>query len=405
MHRILLVDDDPFIREGMRRLIGRHFSVDIAGSGDEGLCRLRDEAPYAAVVSDIAMRGMNGVEFLERARDVAPLSPRVILTGYADPDVMSDAINRAGVSRFLQKPVPPEELLSCLRVCVSEYETRTAAARATQAIEIDEAWIRRALNTADFDRDFRLTFQPRVATSNGAPLAAEALIRWHHGETGVISPGLFIPVAETGPAIREITNWVLLQTCRTWTDWHHRLDLDVAISVNISPALFREPGLVGMVRSALGRTGMEPRRLELEITEGLELGDVERVRETIAELRSLGVRLSIDDFGTGFASMNYIQALDVDCVKIDRSFVDNAPDNPTDRAILNAVKELAGKLGLKTVAEGIETDRHEAIIREAGIDEMQGYRFAKPLAAPAYEEWVAPRRHLLPPPSAMLLLN
>jgi EAL domain-containing protein (putative c-di-GMP-specific phosphodiesterase class I) len=405
MHRILLVDDDPFIREGMRRLIGRHFTVDIAASGDEGLCRLRDEAPYAAVVSDIAMRGMNGVEFLEHARDLAPLTPRVILTGYPNSDVMSDAINRAGVSRFLQKPVPPEELLSCLRTCVADYDSRAAAARAANSFQIDEAWIRRALNTVDFDRDFRLTFQPRVASSNGAPLAAEALIRWHHSESGVISPGLFIPVAETGPAIREITNWVLLQTCRTWTDWHQRLDLDVAISVNISPALFRDQGLVGMVRSALGRTGMEPRRLELEITEGLELGDVERVRETIAELRALGVRLSIDDFGTGFASMNYIQALDVDCVKIDRSFVEKAPDNSTDRAILKAVRDLAVKLGLKTVAEGIETDRHEVLIREAGIDEMQGYLFAKPLAPPAYEEWVGTRRHLLPPPSKMLLLN
>ena len=402
MRRVLVVDDDPFMLEGIRRILGPRYDVALASSGPEGLTRLREQGPFMAVVSDLNMQGMSGLEFLEQAREVAPQTPRVMFTGYASTETVSSAINRASVFRFLQKPTSTRDFMNCLDDCAIAYEVAMQAATADGS---ETNWIKAALALADFDAEFSVHYQPRVDTFTGSPHAAEALIRWTHPERGFISPVDFIPAAEADGTIREITNWVLLKTCRNWTAWKHDRNLDLSLSVNISPALFENGNLVGMVRSALSRTGMDPSRLELEITEGLEVKDGHVVRETLEGLRNLGVKLSIDDFGTGFASMNYLQSLDVDCVKIDRSFVTNAPDNDRDRAILSAVWNLARDLGLKTVAEGIENDRHQNLIQAVGIDEMQGYLFAKPLESASYVGWVEERSHLLAPPPRTILLT
>lgn len=405
MQRVLIVDDDPFILEGIKRVVGRDFSIETADSGTEGLYKLQECGPFATVVSDINMRGMSGIEFLEQARAISPLTTRVVMTGYADQDTLSASINRASVYRFLHKPVSRSDFANCLTESGRAYDAAVASQSGSVAQSIDPIWIQKALTTADFEQQMSLKFQPRVASMTGVALGVEALVRWHHPERGAISPVDFIPVAETGPAIRDLTNWVLLRACRTWTEWQYRRGISLSVSVNISPALFSDPGLVGMVRNTISRSGIDPRYLELEITEGLELQDHQTVFDAIAGLRSLGVKLSIDDFGTGFASMSYLQALDVDCVKIDRSFVTHAPDNSKDQAILRAVHELGQSLGLKTVAEGIENHRHEAFIRDIGIDEMQGFLYAKPLTSGELMTWIGERQQLLPTAAPVTLLT
>ncbi len=395
MRRVLIVDDDSFILEGMKRVLGQSFEVDTADSGSEGLYKLSELGPFATVISDMNMRGMTGVEFLERARTVAPLTTRVMMTAYADPETLAASINRASVFRFLNKPVARREFVQCLNDGIAAYDAALATAAQTAPSDMDAAWLEKALARADFDEEFSINFQPRVASVSGVPHGVEALIRWHHPERGFISPVDFIPVAERGTAIRDLTNWVLLGACRAWTDWQYRHDVELAVSVNVSPALLADSRLVGMVRSAVSRSGIDPNRLELEITEGLEVQDGHKIRETISGLKALGVKLSIDDFGTGFASMSQLQSLDVDCVKIDRSFVTNAPDNAKDQAILRSVSELGRTLGLKTVAEGIEVESHESFIRDLGIDEMQGYRFSKPLPSDQLIPWVGERYKLL----------
>lgn len=405
MHRVLIVEDDPFMLDSLRRHVSRSFDVETAENGHEGLLKLKERGPFAAVVSDLQMRGMSGIEFLEASSGIAPDSPRVLFTGYADRDNMAKAINRASVYRILEKPTPPEEFMGCITECVERF-TAIHALRvaATSQAPRDDRWIAEALKTVDFDQDFQLRYQPRVNSTTGVANGAEVLVRWLHGRTEAISPVDFIPVAERTGDIRELTLWVLLGACRGWTAWRQSRGTDVALSVNISPVLFSQTDLVGLVSMALSRTGMDPSRLELEITEGIELTDFGLVRRTIEGLRNLGVKLSIDDFGTGFSSMQYLQQLDVDCVKIDRAFVQNAPKSDRDRSILRALRTLTGDLGMSTVAEGIETQRHEDLIRDLGIDEMQGFRFAKPLEEAEFLSWMDARPPLgLGAPSAPLI--
>lgn len=396
MTRVLIVDDDAFILEGIKRIAGQNFEVDIANSGQEGLHMLTANGPYAVVVSDVSMRGMSGIEFLEMARSVAPMTTRVIMSGYADQEILSASINRAAVFRFLNKPFSRKEFFECLNESVTEYTRTVSSQLGMSKDELDQKWILTELDKADFDRDFTVRYQPRVLSGSGVLHGLEALIRWNHPEHGPISPMEFIPVAEQGSSIRELTQWVLRKACQTWTDWQYQHSMDVAMSVNISPVLFSDPGLVGMVRNTISRSGIDPNKLELEITEGLDLHDYDLVQDKIAGLKSLGLHLSIDDFGTGFASMSYLQSLDVDCIKIDRSFVTHAPDKAKDYSILKSVKDLGQQLGLKTVAEGIENDRQAQTICELGIDEMQGYLFAKPLLAEDIVPWIEGRTALIP---------
>jgi EAL domain-containing protein (putative c-di-GMP-specific phosphodiesterase class I)/AmiR/NasT family two-component response regulator len=392
MHRVLIVEDDPFMLDSLRRHVARSFDVETAENGHEGLFKLKERGPFAAVISDLQMRGMCGIEFLEAASGIAPDTPRVLFTGYADRDTMASAINRASVYRILEKPTPPAEFMNCIKDCIERFTaTHALKSAATMRAPRDDRWIAEALKTVDFNQDFQLRYQPRVNSSTGIANGAEVLVRWFHGRTEAISPVDFIPVAEKTGVIREVTLWVLLGACRGWTAWRQSRGTDVALSVNISPVLFSQTDLVGLISMVLSRTGMDPSRLELEITEGIELTDFGLVRRTIEGLRKLGVKLSIDDFGTGFSSMQYLQKLDVDCVKIDRAFVQNAPRSDRDRTILKALRTLTEDLGMSTVAEGIETQGHEDLVRDIGINEMQGYRFAKPLEEAEFLSWMDAR--------------
>ena len=246
MNRILIVDDDPFILEGMRRIAGRKFAVDTAGSGADGLALLNENKTYVAIVSDMNMRGMNGIEFLEKARDVAPEIPRMMLTGYADTDVLADCINRVSVQRFLQKPASPEVFLKSLDLCL--VALRKATIRGGANIQPKDEWIAEGLAAADYDAEFTLHFQPRICTHTRTARGVEALIRWHHPTRGNVSPADFIPVSERSGAIREITNWVLVDACRTWSTWRGAFGFDGLMSINISPAQFADPMLVETIR-------------------------------------------------------------------------------------------------------------------------------------------------------------
>ena len=243
MKQILVVDDDPFILEGIKRGVRACYTVVAADSGEEGLRRLLDNGPFVAVVSDQHMPGLSGLEFLERARSIAPETPRVMLTGFPSTDVLSDAINRVAAFRFLQKPVARAELLAVLSDCDAAY----AAATRAGASSAESAWIRDGLACADFDAEFALHFQPIVDARSGIVLSAEALLRWTHPSRGPVSPLEFIPVAERDGSIRRITKWVLQKTGQYWNEWNRRHGLALSLSVNVSPALFASNSLVEMV--------------------------------------------------------------------------------------------------------------------------------------------------------------
>lgn len=372
MDRVLIVDDEPQVLAGIRRALGRYFDIDAVSSAEQALHRLQRGETYAAIVSDLSMADMDGLMLLERARQMAPATPRLMLTGHADRPVLLDAINRAGVSGFLQKPVSPQVLREALQRAIGD--ARQALGTAVPG----PAWMAGELARADLDRDFQLLLQPRIGADSGRLVAAEGLLRWTHPEHGPIGPADFIPVAEATDQIDTLTDWVLARVARAW---RHLRDggVDLPISVNVSLSTIGTDRLVGVVDDTLGLQGMPADRLEIEITESHRLEHTAQVRRVLAALRELGARTALDDFGTGYASLQALRALDVDMLKIDRSFVTHMGNDAKGHEIVRSITELAHALSLTVVAEGVETREHATMLHALGVHQFQGHLFAPAL--------------------------
>jgi diguanylate cyclase (GGDEF)-like protein len=241
-----------------------------------------------------------------------------------------------------------------------------------QARQVLEDNLRRALPAGEFELHYQPVFNLETDDVSGF----EALIRWRHGEHGLVSPGTFISLAEEIGFIVPLGEWAIRQACITAAKWPGALK----VAVNLSPVQFRGPGLIEVVVGALASSGLPAERLELEITENILLDDSEETLTTLYQLRALGVRIAMDDFGTGYASLSYLQSFPFDKIKIDRSFVKDIADGVGSLNIVRAVTAMATALGMITTAEGVETREQLEAVRAEGCTEMQGYLFSKPLA-------------------------
>jgi EAL domain-containing protein (putative c-di-GMP-specific phosphodiesterase class I) len=223
-----------------------------------------------------------------------------------------------------------------------------------------------------------LHYQPIVDMNQKTVTSLEALMRWHHPKQGTIAPGDFIPLAEATGLIVEMGAWAVRQACRDATTW----PAPIKVTVNISPTQFASGDLYKVVKDALDETGLDPHRLELEITETVLLRDEAKVHDVLHKLRKLGVQIALDDFGTAYASLSYLRSFPFDTIKIDRSFIRDldGPQRGDCVAIINAVVGLAKQLQMGTVAEGVETLDHLETVSMAGCD-VQGFYFSKPVPA------------------------
>jgi diguanylate cyclase (GGDEF)-like protein/PAS domain S-box-containing protein len=228
--------------------------------------------------------------------------------------------------------------------------------------------------------EFVLHYQPQVDLRTGRIFAVEALVRWQHPKLGILSPLKFIPLAEETGQIVPLGDWVLHEACRRNKAWQDAGLPPMNISVNVSARQFREKTLIDRVINALQESGMAAKHLELEITEGLIMQDVDQAVATMKEVRRLGVELAIDDFGTGYSSLNALKTFPVARLKIDKSFIKNLASDDSDKAVAAAVISLGQKLNLRVIAEGVETAEQLAILRHNNCDEFQGYYFSKPVS-------------------------
>lgn len=219
--------------------------------------------------------------------------------------------------------------------------------------------------------------QPQV-DQEGRVRGGEALLRWLHPERGVVSPAVFIPVAEESGAILALGDWVLEQACRLLNEPAVQQQ-SLRISVNVSPRQFHRPDFVQRVQQVLALTGADPGRLTLEVTEGLVIDNLHQTVATMSELRALGVHFSIDDFGTGYSSLSYLKRLPLNELKIDKSFVQDAPENPSDAALVDVILSVARHLSLKVVAEGVETPEQASFLTSRGEMLLQGYLYGRPV--------------------------
>jgi diguanylate cyclase (GGDEF)-like protein len=224
--------------------------------------------------------------------------------------------------------------------------------------------------------EFELHYQPLVDITNNQVVGTEALVRWNHPESGLISPALFIPIAEESQMICRIGEWILRKACEDAVQWPGK----IRVAVNVSPVQFADPGFPKIVAMALMATGLDPDRLELELTESVFLQEGEATDAMFKALKGLGVRLVLDDFGTGYSSLSYLKNAPFDKIKIDQSFVRGATtEGNRNRAIISAIVALAAALGMDTIAEGVETFDQLEMVTELKIGHVQGYIFSKPL--------------------------
>jgi diguanylate cyclase (GGDEF)-like protein/PAS domain S-box-containing protein len=259
----------------------------------------------------------------------------------------------------------------------SEMFDATMQATALQRLHL-ETDLRGAVEREEFE----LAYQPVVSLADGRIAGFEALARWRHPERGLLQPSEFISAAEDTGLIVPIGRWVLREACRQMRDWNRRYGAALSVNVNLSPRQFGDPGLAGDVARALGETGLPAAFLKLEITESLLMGEAGGAAATLEELKTLGVDLCIDDFGTGYSSLSYLHRFPIDTLKVDRSFIRRLGDGQTEQ-IVRTILVLARTLGMRAVAEGVETAEQADCLRSMGCEYAQGFRFSHPVAGDA----------------------
>ncbi|MFC3456976.1 putative bifunctional diguanylate cyclase/phosphodiesterase [Massilia haematophila] len=255
-----------------------------------------------------------------------------------------------------------------------------------------EVGLRRALQ----NDELYLLYQPQLDVRTSEIVGVEALVRWRHPERGVISPTEFIPLAEETGLIVPIGEWVLRTACNQARAWQRHDRRALRMAVNLSAKQFKDENLSQIVLSALDDTGLDPKLLELELTEGTLMDDAKATMATLERLRGIGVYLSIDDFGTGYSSMNYLKRFDVRALKIDRSFICGLPQDSENAAITRAIIAMAHGLKMAVVAEGVETDEQLVLLEEYGCDMVQGYFLGHPSTAEAITQMLGKLRLVLP---------
>ena len=257
-----------------------------------------------------------------------------------------------------------------------QFFTRELNRLMTERLEMDRQ-LRRALDR----QQFVLAYQPRVSLDGGRIVGAEALLRWRIPNRGTIAPQKFIGLAEETGLIVPIGKWVLQTACAQNKAWQSQGLPPIVVSVNVSPRQFRQENIVHTVAEVLKDTGLEARYLELELTESMVMHDAPQLVAMLDELKELGVQISVDDFGTGYSSLSYLKRFPVDRLKIDRSFVEHIANDPDDATIVRAIIALGHNLGLKVVAEGVESEEQLCFLRSNLCDEAQGYLMGRPVSA------------------------
>ena len=391
---VLLLDLDHFkaVNDSLGHAAGDAVLCTVAG-------RLRENVPahdmvarlggdqFAVVVT--APEGRQGVETLADGL-LAAVSQRMTLG-----ETVLSLSPSIGISLYPHDGHDAAALLRYADAALYQAKDRGRGNRQffepDMAVEaLEELLQEHLLREAIAEGSFVLHYQPQVRLSDGALVGLEALVRWQHPERGLVGPDAFIGMAESRGLIAPIGRWVLQETCRQIKAWQDAGLTVVPVAVNLSALEFRQRDMVTEIADVLQRNGVAPQWLEIELTESTLMHPSATAHETLQALKALGVGLSIDDFGTGYSSLSYLKRYPVDKLKIDRSFVTDAPGDTEDVAIVTAIVQMARSLGLKTVAEGAETPLQMAWLRGLGCTLAQGYCIARPLDAAQVHDWLAP---------------
>ncbi len=364
--------------------------------GDELLREMGKRLTSLVRESDTVSR-VGGDEFVivlphaQAGADIAPIAANLVAK-ISEPYVLGGRELRVtpsiGVSIFPDDSDDPVKLLGFADAAMYhakangrqnvQFYTKTMSAVLQARLRLEND-----LHQAIGQQQLELYYQPRIEFKTARVVGYEALLRWNHPVEGLIGPAMFIPIAEESGLIIPIGEWVIREACRQMKRWREADFAVEAVAVNLSARQFFDDKLPQRVQQALEEFGLKPAQLELEITESILMANTEETMNLFAQLKRLGVKLSIDDFGTGFSSLAYLKRFHVDNLKIDHTFVRDISTDPEDAAIVQAIVNLAHNLQLRVIAEGVETREQLDFLASCGCQEAQGYYFARPLPAAA----------------------
>ena len=382
----LVAEDHAFQRIALvtllRSLGARH--VLEAADGRAALDFFSDLAnPVDIIVCDLEMPNMDGMEFIRHVgKSGAPVS--IILTSAMERSVISsvETMTRAyGINLLgaIEKPATPDKLLALIERHGAVAKPKPAQPHVPVSTE--------ELTAALRENQFVPYFQPKVEIASGNVIGAESLVRWQHPQRGLLAPAAFLPEIEAQGMVDALTWLMLEKSARACVGWHQH-GWPYEISVNLSLSSLEDASLADRITQTVKDCGLAPRFVTLEITESAAMTDVATSLEGLARLRMKGFGLSIDDYGTGYSSMQQLSRIPFTELKIDKSFVTDCASHPQHRVILESSIDMARKLGLKTVAEGVETYGDWRLLKELGCSIAQGYFIAKPMPAAAFLDWV-----------------
>ena len=388
-HRFLVVDDEDFMRNLIVRVLGRlgceQVTTTESGTHALDVFDTADDEPQI-VLCDLNMPGMDGIEFLRHLAE-RDFGGAIVLISGEDRRILQTAESLAqahalNILGAISKPVTPPQLTEVL----SKFAGARAAAAAPAARPDDDAISLDELRAAIAGDQLEPFFQPKISVATRELVGVEALVRWRHPERGLVPPFMFIPLAEENGLIDPLTDVVFDKAMARGGEW--RADgLNIKISVNISVDSLTNLELPDQIATRAAAAGVDPANVVLEVTESRLMQDVARTLETLTRLRLKGIGLSIDDFGTGYSSMEQLQRIPFVELKIDRAFVNGTATNADARAILQSSVDLANKLELSTVAEGVEDQDDWDQVATAGCDEVQGYFIARPMPSGELLGW------------------
>jgi diguanylate cyclase (GGDEF)-like protein len=366
--------------------------------GDELLQQVAIRLSSCVRASDLAAR-LGGDEFgviqprVEDEGDASALAERIVESLSVPYDVAGYRVTigaSVGIAIGAGADGTPDDLVHQADLALYRVKAEGRQSFSFYHRDMDErAEVRRKLEIdlqeAIEKQQFEVHFQPIIRLNDNSVTGFEALLRWRHPDRGMISPVEFIPIAEDTGLINQIGQWVLTEACKQAAAWPPH----ISVAVNLSPVQFKQPALPLQVVTALSRSGLEPSRLELEITEAVLLKDTERTQDTLRQLRDIGVRIALDDFGTGYSSLSYLSRFQFDKIKIDRSFVSDMGARTDALSIVWAITALGADLGMTVTAEGVETEEQLAHFRTVRCTEVQGFLFSRPKAARDLDEFLS----------------
>lgn len=296
-----------------------------------------------------------------------------------------------GVAEYPESAKQAIELINCAEIVMFKAKSMgKASIQYFDAVILQDflqtVEIENKLKEAIFNKNFCLYFQPQYYTNTKRLRGVEALIRWRDEDNKMISPAVFIPIAEKNGAIIPIGSWVMEESIRHYAEWKRKYGCPLIMSINISAIQYKRKDFVGKLLKMIQKYDVDPSEIELEITESILIEDFDEVKDKLLTLRDYGVKISLDDFGTGFSSLSYLNGLPIDTLKIDKSFVDRVITDESTKIITESIVSMVSKLGYETVAEGVETQDQFDYMQQIGCDIIQGYLLGRPVPAEDIEQ-------------------